>query len=146
MRGFGGCALACGLALLVGCGSTDTNAELSALLDEAEAAAEARDAGFFRGLVAEAYADAEGRSRDDLVGLARGYFALNAHVEVIVRVPEITLLGDDAAEMTLEAAVIGRPSGGSVIDSDPGFFKVAVELVKDGSRWQVVGSDWQRVF
>jgi len=123
---------------------TDAEAELRALVDATAAAAEARDTGFFRDLIADDYADAAGRSRDDLIDRVRGYFFLNTSVEVLTRIERVELLGGDAAELVVQAALVGGRRNGALPDIDADFRRIELELVRDGARWQVIAAAWGR--
>lgn len=133
-------------ALHSACGAPpDADAELRELIDSAEAAAEARQTGFFRNLVSENYVDSGGRHRDDVINLLRGYFLVNATVEVVNRIEAIELLVDDAATVTLQTAVIGRAQGSSVLGVDGDLYRIELELVREGSEWQIIGANWDRL-
>lgn len=126
-------------------GPPDAHAELRALIDDAEAAAEARQTGFFRNLISEDYVDRRGQRRDEVINLLRGYFLVNATVEVVNRIETIELLGDDAATVALQTAVIGRGQGSSVLAVDGELFRIELELVKEGSEWRIIGAEWDRL-
>jgi hypothetical protein len=126
-------------------GPRDAHAELRALIDDAETAAEARQTGFFRNLISEDYVDRRGQRRDDVINLLRGYFLINATVEVVNRIETIELLGDDAATVALQTAVIGRGQGRSVLAVDGELFRIELELVKEGSEWRIIGAEWDRL-
>jgi len=135
------------LGIVAGCGGSsgsDAEAELRALVAEAEAAAEDRDTGFFRELISTNYADAAGRSRDDLIDRVRGYFFLNTSIEVLTRIERVELSGSDAAELVVQAAIVGGRRGGALPDIDADYRRLEVELVRDGSRWQVIAAAWGR--
>lgn len=130
-------------AALAACAGADPGEELRELVAAAEAAAEARDTGHFRGLISDDYADRRGRSKRDLIDTLRLYFLANSSVEVLNRVEQVELLGDDAAELTLQSALIGRGSGALDIDGDA--FRIELELVRERGDWRIIGSDWERI-
>jgi hypothetical protein len=131
--------------LAAGCGSTDPETELRAVLAAAEAAAESRDAGFFADLVAESYRDSRGNDRDQLVRMVRGLFLANQRIEIVSRVDEIVLEGADAARAVLHAGMLGQRSGGELlVGVDADLYRFELELVNDGGEWQVIGADWNR--
>lgn len=129
-----------------GCGSpaSDPETELRALVAAAEAAAEARDTGFFRDLVSEDYADAAGRSRDDLVDRIRGYFFLNTSIEVLTRIERVELHGDDAADLVVQAALVSGRRRGAIPGLDADYRRIELELVRDDSSWRVIAAAWGR--
>lgn len=131
--------------LLAACAGPDPSEALRTLIAEAEQAAEARDTGHFRALISDDYADASGRSKQDLVAYLRAYFFANADIEVLNRIEEVELFGDDAAELTLQSALIGRGPGRSALGVDGDLYRLSVELVRDGGDWQIIGADWERI-
>jgi hypothetical protein len=128
-----------------GCSPPDREAELRALIAEAESAAESRDTSFFRGVIGADYVDASGRRRDEIIGLIRGYFLINNRIEVINRIQEIRLDGDAFATIALQSAVGGNAVGGSVLDIDADFYAIDLELAREGSDWQIIGAAWNRI-
>jgi hypothetical protein len=132
------------LAGLTGCSSPDPDAEIAALLERAEAAAEARETGFFRDLISEDYVDRRGRTRADVIDMIRGYFFVNARIDVVSRVQSVEVSGDDAAEIVLLAALVSRAEGRSVLGTAGDFYRLELELAKEGSDWRVIGADWGR--
>lgn len=138
-------ALAAALVILTGgCAADDPEAALVALVEDAEHAAESRDSGFFRALVADSYLDAHGNDRDGLIGRIRGYFLANRTVEVLTRVERVALRGTDAAELTVLAGVLGRrPGAGLLAGLDGRIYRLELEAVRRGGEWQVIGADWE---
>ncbi len=131
------------LALLVGaCGRGDADAAIAALVERAEAAAEARDTGVFREIVADSYADAGGRTKDELIRLIRGYFIVNTDIEVMNRIVEVEVSGEDAAVVHLQTAVIGRARSRGLLGLDGDLRPIELELVREGRDWRIIGADW----
>jgi hypothetical protein len=127
-----------------GCGSADPEAELRGLIAEAEIAAEARDTGFFRDTISASYADRRGQRRDDVINVIRGIFLTNATVEVINRIEAIELAGTDAAKVKLQAALVGKREGASLLDVDGDLYRIELELAREGGDWRVISADWER--
>ena len=127
-----------------GCGSDDPQVEVRAFLAAAEAAAEARDTGFFRDAISPSYADSRGRRRDDVIDLIRGVFLTNSTVEIISRIEAIELSGEDVATVKLQAALVGKREGATLFDVDGDLYDIELELVSDGGDWLVIGADWER--
>lgn len=133
------------IGLLHACAGADPGEELRAVIAAAEAAAEERDAGHFRRLVSDDYVDARGRRKQDLIDYLRLYFVANADIEVLTRVESVELFGDDAAELTLHSALVGRGPGRSALDVDGDLFRIDLELVRERGDWRIIGADWERV-
>jgi hypothetical protein len=132
-------------ALAAGCEVGDPEAEIRALLAAAEQAAEARDVAFFGGALGAGYRDTRGNDRDELLRALRGYFIANQRVEIVSRVDEIELIGEDAARAVVHAGMLGRPTGAAILDGvDADLHRFELELVHDGGDWQIIGADVRR--
>ena len=138
--------LACALAVLAtGCAADDPEAEIRALLAAAEAAAEARDAGFFGDVLGESYRDARGNDREGMLRNLRGYFIANQRIEIVSRVDEIVIEGEGAARAVVHAGMLGRRTGAALIDGiDADLYRFELELVNEGGDWRVIGADFRR--
>jgi hypothetical protein len=133
--------LASGVALLTACGASDPGAEVRALLTAAEQAAEARDTGFFRDVIATAYRDSAGRDRDQVVNSVRGLFVANQKIEIVSRIDSVELQGADAARAVVHAGLIGQRAGASMLGGlDADLYRFDLELVKNGGDWQIIGA------
>jgi hypothetical protein len=139
-------AAALGAVLAVGCATSDSDAEIRALLAAAAEAAEARDAGFFADAVGLGYRDARGNDREQLLRTVRGYFLANQRVDVVSRVEDVVLEGEDAARAVVYAGLLGRSAGEQVaggVEAD--LYRFDLELVDDGGDWRIIGAKWNRV-
>ncbi len=76
------------LALAVAaCGPSGTpEDEIRALVDETEAAAEARDAAELRGFIADDYLDASGRDATDVRNLLHAWLVAHPSVNLLTRI------------------------------------------------------------
>lgn len=124
------------------CGGTDAEQEIRELIAGAEAAAEARSTGYFRGLVSDDYADSRGRRKDELIDAVRAFFVVNPTVDVTTRIDEIALLGDGVATVTLRATVDGARAGPALLGGNAPY-RVDVELFRVGGDWRVIGAEWR---
>jgi endonuclease YncB( thermonuclease family) len=128
-----------------GCGTSDPEAELRALLAAAEQAAEAREIGFFDDLVGAGYRDSRGQDRAELLRMLRGYFLANQRIEIVSRVDEVALEGADAARAVVHAGLLGQRSGAELLAGvDADLYRFELELVKDGGEWRIIGADVSR--
>lgn len=136
--------IACVAVLAAGCGPADSTAEIRELLAGAEKAAEQRDAGYFRDLLGESYRDAHGNDREAMLRLIRGYFLTHSHIEVVSRIDAVELEGKDAAHAVLHAGLLGHRAGESLLGGAEGdLYRVELELVAQGGKWQVIGANWR---
>lgn len=127
-------------AVVAGCGVSDPEAELRELVAAAEAAAEERDGAFFRAALAQGFRDARGNDRDAMLNLVRGYLLAHSNIEIITRVEHVHLANEDAANVVVHAAIVGRRAGQSLLDGIDGqMYRIDLELVRAGD-WQVIGA------
>jgi len=137
-------AAALGAVLAAGCATSDSEAEIRALLAAAAEAAEGRDTGFFSDVVGDAYRDARGNDREQLLRSIRGYFIANQRIEVVSRVDEVVLEGADAARAVVHAGLLGR-AGARLSDGvDADLYRFDLELVNDDGEWKIIGAKWAR--
>jgi len=132
-------------ALASGCGASDPQAEIRALLVAAEGAAEARDVGFFGDAIGANYRDARGNDREAVLRMLRGLFIANQRVEIVSRIDEIVMEGADAARVVVHAGMVGRRTDATLLDGlDADLYRFELELVNDGGNWQVIGAEFKR--
>ena len=131
--------------LASGCGASDPEAEVRALLVAAEEAAEARDVGFFGDAIGANYRDARGNDREALLRMLRGLFIANQRIEIVSRIDEIVIDGQGAARAVVHAGMLGRRAAAPLIDGiDADLYRFELELVNADGDWQVVGADFRR--
>jgi hypothetical protein len=135
--------LAAGIVAACGPGDADPDAAVRELLAAAEVAAEARDTGFFRDVIAASYRDSRGNDREQVINLIRGYFLTHMNVEVVSRVEQIQLAGGDAAEAVLHVGLAGRRTGQSLLGGiGADLYRLELELVRADRDWQIIGATW----
>jgi len=135
------------LLLLAGCGPSGTpEDEIRALIDRGELAAEARDAGGLRELVADDYADPDGRTADDIRRILHGYLIAHQSIRLITRIDAIELEGTEQARVLLTVGMLGRD-----VDSDSNWdlagdiYRFDLGLAReDGDDWRVIRAGWQQ--
>jgi hypothetical protein len=128
-----------------GCSAEDPATVIEQLIEETETAAESRDTGHFRGLIADSYVDARGNDRERLINLIRGYFLAHQSIDVLSRIESVELSGEDAAEIVLLAGVLARRPGEGLLEGFDGrLYRLELELVENGGDWQIIGADWER--
>lgn len=136
------------LALLSGCNGEPDSAEtrLRQILAEAEEAAERRETGFFRTLIAEDYTDRHGRSRSNMIDLARVYFLRNQSIHILSRIEAIEFSAPELARIELVAGLAGRdqePSSAWEIQADVYRFELEMRLGDEGD-WKLIDASWRR--
>jgi len=106
-----------------------------------EEAAESRNTGFFRGVIAESYRDPRGNDRERIITGIRGFFLANAKIEAIVRVTEVRLDGLASARVVLQLALLREPGGRSLLGFDGDLRTVELEFLRDDA-WMLIGAQW----
>jgi hypothetical protein len=139
--------LACTLAplLISACGAGNPENEIRALLAAAEQAAEDRDVGFFDDALGAAYRDTRGNDRDAVVRSIRGYFIANQRIEMLSRVDEVVLEGEDAARAVVYAGMAGQRAGAALVGGvEADLYRFELELVNEDGAWRIIGADYRR--
>ena len=138
------------LALLVllacaGCGpSSAPEEQVRALVGEAEAFAEERDASALRDLVADDYADASGRDAADVRNLLHGWLIAHPSVNLLTRIDSIELEGTELARVQVTVGMLGREAKGeSDWDLAADVERLDIRLARDGGDWRVIAASRQ---
>ena len=120
-------------------------AEVRALVAQAQAAAEARNVRDLRGLIADEYADAQGHDRKAVENLIRLQVLRNQSVHLFTRIRDITFPEPDRATVSVAAALAGRPvaRADDLVGLTADLYRFDLELVRqDGGEWRVSGAAW----
>ncbi len=126
---------------LTGCSEPSTpEAEVRALIATAEIAAEARDLGDIRPLIAETYKDRRGYKKRDIEQLLRLVFVTHQSVHLQIYVETIEFVQPDIANAV---ALVGMAdTAGALPDVD--LYQFDVRLTRNDDEWQLVEADWRR--
>ena len=117
---------------LSGCGARSSDEQqVRELIDGAEAAAEARDAGDVLAFVASDYSDSSGFDKTQLQNFLRGYFLVNPKIELLVSI----------SELEFPVAGLGRARVGVTSLPAGDRATVQVEFRKQAGTWRVVRAD-----
>lgn len=129
--------------VLAGCGSSVTpEDEIRALVDEAETAAEERDASALRGLVADDYSDRGGRAAGDLRAILHGWLVAHPSVQLITRIDSIEIDGRELARARVTVGMLGREAGDSwELAGD--VYRLDLRLAREDGEWRVIRAEWQ---
>ena len=127
------------LALVAGCGGGGApEDQIRALVDEAEAAAEDRDASALRELIADDYQDPQGRNATDLRTYLQGYLAMHPSLKLITRIDSIELEGTEQARVAVTVGMLGRQAGADAgWDLAGDIYRLDIRLAREG------GGDWR---
>lgn len=128
---------------LAACGSSGTpEDEVRALVDEAEAAAEERDASALRGFVADDYADRSGRAAGDVRAILHGWLVAHPSVHLVTRMDSIEIDGAGLARAKVTVGMLGREAGDSrELAGD--VYRFDLRLAREDGEWRVIRAEWQ---
>lgn len=91
-------------------------------------------------LISPAYADARGNSRDDIETMLRVYFFRMNDVGVIVKIDELTIIDQTAAELILIVGMAATHDGTLGFSADA--YRFEMELERDDEQWLLIGAEW----
>ncbi len=136
------------LALLLaaaGCGHPGTPEDaIRALVNEAETAAEARDASALRGLVADDYRDSRGRDASDFRNFLHAWLIAHPAVNLITRIDSIELEGTELARVRVTVGLLGREANAdSGWDLAVDMERLDIRLALEDGDWRVIGAGRQ---
>jgi hypothetical protein len=122
-------------------------AQIRALLQQAEAAAEEKNVGALKQLLSESYSDDHGQDRQAVAGLLTFTFLRNQSVHLLTRVRSIEFPEPAQARTTVFVAMAGTPIPG--IDELPrvraDLYRFDFSLGDEGSGdWRVTRAAWRR--
>ncbi len=113
-------------------------------MDQAESAAEARDASELRDLVADDYDDAAGRDAADVRSLLHAWLIAHPSVNLLTRIDSIELEGTELARVRVTIGMLGREAAGeSDWDLAADIERLDIRLARDGGDWRVIGATRQ---
>jgi len=133
---------------LAACSSAPDSPEdvVRATLAAIESAADERDAGAVGEHISEAYADARGHDKREVVQVAALHLLRNQAVYTLTRVQSIEVSEPGRAEVRALAALAGRPipdlDALAVVNADLYRFDVTLREEEPGT-WRVVSAAWQ---
>jgi hypothetical protein len=120
--------------LLAACGTESSDdAQVRALIDELESAAEARDASDVLDHVADDYSDSSGLDKRELQNFLRGYFLSHPKLELLVNIESLEFPVDGLAQAVVSVATVEL--------GDPGMRRLKVEFRRADGEWRVARAD-----
>ena len=120
--------------LLAACGAKSSDeAQVRALIDSVEDAAEARDTSDVLEYVADDYADSSGLDKPQLQNFLRGYFLAHPKLELVVNIESLEFPVDGLAQAVVSVATVEL--------GDPDLQRLKVELRRAGGEWRVARAD-----
>ena len=139
--------LVCMMLALAACSgdSSSPEVEIRALVVQAQTAAEERNVGDLRALVADDYVDARGYDRKAVENLIRLHVLRNQSIHLFTRVGDIAFPQADRATVKVAAAMAGRPvaSAGELVGVNADLYRFDLELIRRDGKWQVQRAAWE---
>jgi len=142
-------AAAAALLLLCACRgpSTPPEVQLREMLDRAETAAETRDLGALRKLIAADYTDVYGHDRRAIDALLRFYVAQHHSIYVLKFVREVELPEPGRARAVILAGISGQPiaDASQLEPARADLLRFTLDLRDEGGgKWTVARAQWER--
>lgn len=139
--------LAGALVLLSGCGGKNDTPEqqVRRFVAGAEEAAEKRDIGALKKLIADTYSDDRKRTKQDLVRVAAGYFLRNKNVHIFTHIGDLNFSEPGRAELMLFAAISGQPIPGAdtLLDIHADLYRFDMTLIREDNEWFLLSVSWR---
>ena len=133
--------------VLSGCSSDpgSPDQQIRALVAQAQTAAEARDLGELRGLIAEDYRDGQGNDQKAVENLLRFYLLRNQSVHLFTRIRDLQVTSPDQATLSVAAAMAGRAitNPGELAGLNANLYRFDLELIRQAGAWRVRGASWE---
>lgn len=132
-------------AVLSGCAERDSpESQVRAVVAEAKAAAEARDASRLFDLVSRNYRDPRGFAADELKRYLRGWLLAHQSVRLLTKVNSIEFPAEDLARLSVTVGMVGREAGGEAWDLAADVYDIDATLAREDGDWRVIRADWRR--
>lgn len=124
--------------------ASSPEAEIRALVAQAQTAAEARDMHRLRALLADDYADSRGHDRKAVENLLRLHVLRNQSIHLFTRMGDIAFPHPEHATVSVAAAMAGRPvaSADELVGITADLYRFDLELVRRDGAWQVQRAAW----
>ena len=137
--------LAISVLLLAACGPRETpEAQVRAVIDRGEQAAEARKLSGLMELVSPAYRDEQGNGTEELRQYLRGYLLTHQSIHLLARVESVEFPYRDMAKVSLTLGTLGRETASAAaLDLAADVYDVDLELQLEDGNWRVTRARWR---
>ena len=133
-------------ALACGSDPGPPEAQVRALLEAAEVAAEAKDVKALKGSISEAYGDRGGRDKRALAGLLAFTFLRHESIHLLTRIDRIAIPVPGRAVATVYAAMAGGPipGAGALAGMRADLYRFDFAFAEEEpTRWMLVHAEWR---
>jgi hypothetical protein len=129
------------------CSSGDSpEAQVRALLQQGEAAAEKKESAVLRQMISEKYSDSQGQDKKAVEAMLRYYFLRNQSIHLLTRIRQISFPQPDLAQADVMVAMAGQPISGAEelerLRADLHRFEIT--LARENREWKVMRAEWRR--
>jgi hypothetical protein len=119
-------------------------ARVRAWLETGQAAAEARDVGALKDMIAEDYQDEDGHDKQALVNYIRALMLRNQVVHVFMDVESIEMVSPEWARVSLVAALAGRKAEQDPVwQSRADLYRFELEILGEDGDFELVRAEWR---
>lgn len=134
--------------LLVSCSAErDTpEAQVRALLQRGEVAAEKKESSALRQMISEKYADSQGQDKKTVEAVLRYYFLRNESIHLLTRIRQIGFPRPDIAQADVMVAMAGQPiaDAGQLERLRADLHRFEITLARENDEWKVIRAEWRR--
>ncbi len=120
--------------------------EIRNYIKVAEEAAEKKELGTLKKLIADTYLDEKKRSKKDIQRIMAGYFFRNSTIYLLTRVDTIQIISENKAEVLIYVAMASTqlPDSSVLLDIHADLHRMDLVLVKLNGRWLLQRSEWRK--
>lgn len=134
------------LTFIAACGRDSPEAQLQALIERSEAAAEKKESAVLRQFISEKYSDSQGQNKKALEALLRYYFLRHESIHLLTRIQQITFPQPEVAQATVLVAMAAQPilDAGEIERLRADLHRFELTFLREKGDWKVVRAEWRR--
>ncbi len=127
-------------------GQDSPEAQVRALLQRGEAAAEKKESAALRQMISEKYADSQGQDKKTVEAVLRYYFLRNESIYLLTRIRQISFPRPDVAQVDVMVAMAGHPiaDAGQLDRLRADLHRFEITLAAENKEWKVIRAEWRR--
>lgn len=127
-------------------GQDSPEAQVRALIEQAESSAEKKESGNLRRLVSEKYSDSQGRDKKAIEAVLRYYFLRHESIHLFTRIQQTSFPSPGIAHAVVLVAMAGQP----ITDAEElerlraDLHRFEITLTRESEEWKVIRAEWRR--
>lgn len=127
-------------------GPDSPEAQVRALLQQGEVAAEKKESATLRQMISEKYADNQGQDKKAVEAILRYYFLRNESIHLLTRIRQISFPRPDIAQVDVMVAMAGQPiaDAGQLERLRADLHRFEITLADENKEWKVIRAEWRR--